>query len=125
MATRQVSAAPALGAEVPPRASEPWSQAKRGAQLRYPIRCVFVHQKVKEEGLSEFIRRCVEKRGQEQVAPEVVMLLGPPAAGKSSIQRLSLDEMPSPIQSTAKSLRFREEVSNDNLCAPRWAKHLR
>ena len=64
-------------------------------------------------------RRCVEKRGQEPVAPEVVMLLGPPAAGKSSIQRLSLDEMPSAIQGTAKSLRFREEVSNDNLCAPR------
>merc|ERR1712232_475536 len=45
---------------------------------------------------------------------------GPPAAGKSSISRLPPDEVPETIRGTAASLRYREEVNNDNLtdCMP-------
>jgi len=98
-----------------------WVLAAR-KEAQYPMRCVWVHARVKELALGEFVRRCHEKRSQCTAAPrpEVVMLLGPPAAGKSSIQRLPPEEVPEDLRATASALKDREEVNNDNLtdCMP-------
>jgi hypothetical protein len=46
--------------------------------------------------------------------------MGPPAAGKSSIGRLSKDQVSRDLADTAQSMQYREEVNNDNLtdCMP-------
>ncbi|CAE7718345.1 unnamed protein product [Symbiodinium microadriaticum] len=95
-----------------------WVQKCR-EEPQYPMRCVFVHPSIKNLGLSEFVKRCYEKRIEcngDIPAPEIVMLLGPPAAGKSSIQRLPPEQVPHAVRNTARSLKYREEVNNDNLC---------
>ncbi|CAE7033282.1 unnamed protein product [Symbiodinium sp. CCMP2592] len=95
-----------------------WVQKCR-EEPQYPMRCVFVHPSIKNLGLSEFVKRCYEKRIEcngNIPAPEIVMLLGPPAAGKSSIQRLPPEQVPHAVRNTAHSLKYREEVNNDNLC---------
>ncbi|CAK9114463.1 unnamed protein product [Durusdinium trenchii] len=93
-----------------------WVQKCR-TEAQYPMRCIWVHPLVKSLGLREFVRRCCAKaEAQEPLAPEIVMLLGPPAAGKSSIQRLPPEQVPETLKGTVRSLKFREEVNNDNLC---------
>lgn len=96
---------------------------------QYPLKCVWMHPKVKEQALSEFARRCHEKKRASPsiLAPEAVMLVGPPAAGKSSIERLPPEEVAEDLRETAASLKFREEINNDNLtdCMPGFEEEFR
>lgn len=92
---------------------------------QYPVRSTWVHPTIKQGALNEFARRAQKKKQESPVPihPEIVMLLGPPAAGKSSISRLSPDQLSGsmkPLRRTAASLKYREEVNNDNLtdCMP-------
>ncbi|CAJ1363649.1 unnamed protein product [Effrenium voratum] len=99
------------------------------SEPQYPMRCVFVHPRVKCRGLAEFVRRCHVKRAEcpQEIAAEAVVLLGPPAAGKSSIQRLDAQQLPQELRHTVESLKYREEVNNDNLtdCMPGFEKEFR
>ncbi|CAK0847136.1 unnamed protein product, partial [Prorocentrum cordatum] len=98
-----------------------WVETSR-TDGQYPIRSVWVHPSIKGGALNEFARRSRQKKAESpgDIKPEVVMLLGPPAAGKSSISRLKADQLSKDLVKTAQSLQYREEVNNDNLtdCMP-------
>ncbi|CAK0850878.1 unnamed protein product [Prorocentrum cordatum] len=98
-----------------------WVQSSR-TDGQYPIRSVWVHPQMKGGALNEFARRARQKMAESPVAMrrEAVMLFGPPAAGKSSIGRLRADQLAHGLVRTAQSLKYREEVNNDNLtdCMP-------
>lgn len=96
---------------------------------QYPVRSIWVHPTIKQGALNEFARRAQRKKQESPVHihPEIVMLLGPPAAGKSSISRLSPEQLSGSmkdLRGTAASLKYREEVNNDNLtdCMPGFAQ---
>jgi hypothetical protein len=99
---------------------------KARSEVQFPMRCIWVHPRTKERAVGEFVQRCHRRREKQkadgilELEPEMVTLLGPPAAGKSSISRLPPDEVPQEIRGTAASLPYREEVNNDNLtdCMP-------
>eukprot|EP00931_Biecheleriopsis_adriatica_P091454 TRINITY_DN6533_c0_g2_i1.p1 TRINITY_DN6533_c0_g2~~TRINITY_DN6533_c0_g2_i1.p1 ORF type:complete len:758 (+),score=173.38 TRINITY_DN6533_c0_g2_i1:50-2323(+) len=104
-----------------------WVEVSR-TDGQYPVRSVWVHPRVKEGALNEFARRAGEKLHTcpTEINPEIVMLLGPPAAGKSSIGRLKPEQLEGSmkcLRKTAASLAYREEVNNDNLtdCMPGFA----
>lgn len=109
-----------------------WVMGARGED-QYPLRCVWLHQSTKEQALRTFAERCESGTDQlraangNQAEPELVMLLGPPAAGKSSISRLSRDSVPERLMATAATLPFREEVNNDSLteCLPGFPNEFR
>jgi hypothetical protein len=98
-----------------------WVQSSR-TDGQYPIRSVWVHPQMKGGALNEFARRARQKMAESPVTmrKEAVMLFGPPAAGKSSIGRLRADQLTHGLVRTAQSLKYREEVNNDNLtdCMP-------
>lgn len=92
---------------------------------QYPVRSIWCHPHVKELAEREFVRRAIEKRKAAEAAgvvmrPETVLLLGPPAAGKSSISRLPQEQVPEDLKDCVATLKYREEVNNDNLtnCMP-------
>jgi len=106
-----------------------WVEKGR-VEIQYPMRCVWVNPLVKQQGLQEFASRCQARvaqrreEGEVDPDPEVVLVLGPPAAGKSSIERLPTDDVPEGVRNTVSSLGGREEVNNDNLtdCMPGFSE---
>jgi hypothetical protein len=95
---------------------------------QYPLRSVWVHPQIKEGALNQFAQRAYHRKQDcpTHIDPEIVVLMGPPAAGKSSISRLKPEQLEGslkPLRKTANSLKYREEVNNDNLtdCMPGFA----
>jgi hypothetical protein len=96
---------------------------------QYPMRGVWVHPRVKQQALQEFVTRChaTSEKSEVVLSPEIVMVLGAPASGKSSISRLPHESVPEDLRETVATLKYRQEVNNDNLtnCMPGFVEEYR